>query len=184
MEIKTHIENGWNSTLRYIGPSLLLTFVLTIVSILSLGILAPVATAGYFQSLLMAQRDGRTPEVRDLFGQMSLFLPLLLLGFIAFVLVMLGFLLLVFPGLVLVVIMIFAFLYLLPLMTDEKLGLFDAVKKSWDMAVASPMGDHVVITIIYIALLSLGGSLPFAILFTQPLATFILLSFYEDRFEG
>ena len=49
------------------------------------------------------------------------------------------------------------------------------------MAVADPIGDHIIITIVYIALLSVGGSVPFVILLAQPLATFILLSFYEER---
>ncbi len=181
MDLKKHLEQGWSNTVQFIGPVLLITFVQIIVVFCSLGFLAPVTTAGYFQSLLLAQREGRTPEIRDLFSQMFLFLPLLLFGFLAFVVIALGFLLLILPGIAMTILLVFACLYMLPLMTDRGLGLIDAVKESWAMAVKDPIGDHIIITLVYIGILSVGGSLPFVILAAQPLATFILLSFYEER---
>ena len=181
MNLKSHLEQGWNSFLRFIGPALLVTFVLFVVIIFSLGILAPVTTAGYFQSLLQAQRDGRTPEVKDLFAHMSLFLPLFVFGLASFCIIMVGFMLLFLPGVGAAVFITFACLYLLPLMTDKKMGLIDGIKQSWQLAIADPIGDHVIITIVYIAILSIGGSIPFAILLAQPLATFILLSFFDER---
>ncbi len=181
MDLQRHLEVGWKSFLQFIGPSLLVTFVFFAVTIFSLGILGPVTSAGYFQSLLQAQRDGRTPEVKDLFAHMSLFLPLFLFGLAAFCIIVVGFMLLFLPGIGAAVFLTFACLYLLPLMTDKKLGLIEGVKHSWQMAVADPIGDHIIITIVYIALLSVGGSVPFVILLAQPLATFILLSFYEER---
>jgi hypothetical protein len=184
MDLKKHLEKGWNSFLQFIGPVLLVTLVQIVVSIFSLGILAPVTSAGYFQSLLRAQREGRTPEVKDLFSHMSLFLPLLVFGIVAFFAIILGFMLLVLPGFGMMILLAFACLYFLPLMTDQKMGLIDALKKSWQMAVMDPIADHIIITIVYIALLSVGCSLPFVILLAQPLATFILLSFYEDRLKS
>ena len=181
MELKNHLETGWNTFLKYIGPALLVTFVHLVVAVLSLGILAPVTSAGYFHSLLRAQREGRAPEVKDLFAHMSLFLPLLLFGVLAFCAVTIGFVLLILPGFAVMLLLIFACLYLMPLMTDKKMGLLAALQSSWDMAIAQPIMDHVVITIVYIALISIGGSMPFVILFAQPLATFIVVSFYQER---
>lgn len=183
MDLQKHLENGWKSFVRFIGPSLLLTFVLFVVMFLSLGILAPVTSAGYYQSLLRARREGRPPEVKDLFSHMSLFLPLFLFGLIAFIVITIGFIFLILPGLVLMLLLAFGCLYLLPLMTDQKLGLIEALKQSWDMAVQDPIADHIIITIVYVALISVGGSLPFVILLAQPLATYILLSFYDERLE-
>ena len=183
MDLKYHLEKGWNSFLKFIGPALLVTFVHFVVMIFSFGIMAPVTSAGYFQSLLRAQREGRTPEVKDLFVHMSLFLPLLLFGILAFCAVSLGFLMLILPGFGMIVFLIFACVYMLPLMTDKNMGLIDAIKESWRMAVQDPIGDHIIITIVYIAILSIGGSLPFVILLAQPLATFILLSFYDERIQ-
>ncbi|MEE4243462.1 MAG: hypothetical protein V2I36_18530 [Desulfopila sp.] len=181
MDLKVHLERGWNGFLKFIGPALLITFVQIVVTIVSLGILAPVTTAGYFQSILRALREDRTPEVKDLFEYMSLFLPLFLFGLAAFFVVALGFLLLILPGFGVMIFLVFACLYLFPLMTDEKFGLIEGVKESWRMAVQDPIGDHIIITIVYIAILSIGGSLPLVILLAQPLGTFILLSFYEER---
>ncbi len=181
MDLQSHLERGWKNFIGFIGPALLITFVQIVVTIFSLGILAPVTSAGYVQSLLLAQREGRTPEVKDLFSYMSLFLPLLLFGFVAFVVVIIGFTLLVLPGFAVMIFLAFACLYLLPLMTDEKMGLLEALKESWNMAVMDPLGDHIIITIVYVAIISIGGSLPFVILLAQPLAIFILLSFYQER---
>jgi len=181
MDLKKHLEKGWSNMVNFIGPVLLLTFVQFIVIFCSLGILAPVTTAGYFQSLLLAQREGRTPEIKDLFSQMSLFLPLFLFGLVVLIVVSIGFMLLVLPGFAATVLLVFACMYMLPLMTDKELGLIDAIKESWAMAVKDPIGDHIVIALVYMGILSIGGSIPFVILAAQPLATFILLSFYDER---
>lgn len=181
MELKNHLEIGWNSFLKFIGPALLVTFVHLVVVVFSLGILAPVTSAGYFHTLLRAQREGRAPEVMDLFSHMSLFLPLLLFGFMAFCAIGLGLMLLVLPGFAVMLLLVFGCLYLLPLMTDKKMGLFEALQSSWEMATAQPIMDHAVIAVVYVALISIGGSMPFVILFAQPLATFIVVSFYQER---
>jgi hypothetical protein len=78
----------------------------------------------------------------------------------------------------------FAAFYLIPLMTDQKLGLFDALKTSWDKAMQAPVSDHIIVVIIYVVIMSLGSSLPFAFLITQPLATFILVGAYRERVLG
>ncbi len=70
MDFKNIIEKSWKNTLSFIGPLLLITFAQLLVIILSLGILAPVTTAGYIQSLLRAEREGRQPEVGDLFSKL------------------------------------------------------------------------------------------------------------------
>lgn len=73
MDFKRHFEEGWQNTLKYIGPVILLTFVQLVVTLISLGILGPVTAAGYIKSLLLAAREGREPDVKDLFSEMSLF---------------------------------------------------------------------------------------------------------------
>lgn len=181
MDFRKHFETAWQSTLQFIGPVLLLTVVQVVVVLFSLGILAPVTSAGYIQSLLRALREGRPPEIRDLFSQMSLFLPLL--GF--FVLVMictgLGYMFLVLPGLAVALFVIFATMYMIPLMTDRKLGIMEALRESWDMATREPITDQIVISVAWLIIISLGGSIPFAILVAQPFAMFLALSVYEER---
>lgn len=184
MDFKKHFETGWQNTLQFIGPVLLLTFVQLIVIIISFGILAPVTTAGYFKSLLLAAREGRTPDIKDLFSEMSLFLPLLGFSIVIVIAIGIGFMFLIVPGFIVSLFVIFASLYLIPLMVDQKLGLIDALKGSWEMAIREPIADQAIITIVYVAILSIGGSIPFAIIVAQPLATFIVLSVYQERVSG
>jgi hypothetical protein len=183
MDFKKLIVTSWQNTVQFIGPILLLTFVQLLVIVFSLGILAPVTTAGYIDSLLRVFREERPPEVKDLFSQMGLFLPLFGFFLLAALAAFIGFSLLVLPGFLVVGFVAFAAFYLIPLMTDRGLGLFDALRKSWDMALRPPVTDHLIITIIYVAIMSLGSSLPFAFLITQPMATFIMVGAYLERDE-
>lgn len=178
MNLKEHFEAAWQNTLKFIGPVILLTLVQCAVIIFSLGIMAPVTTAGYLQSLLRALRDGRTPEIRDLFSEMSLFLPLFGFFLLATIAAGIGFLFLILPGFAVIAFIVFATMYMIPLMTDKRLGLMDAVKESWAMATRPPFTDQIVVSLVYVVIVSIGGSVPLGFLVTQPLAMFLLLSVY------
>jgi hypothetical protein len=181
MNFMQHLEKAWMSTLGFIGPVLLITVVQILVTIVSFGILAPVTTAGYSQSLLQAQRDGRPPEIRDLFSKMSLFLPLLGFFLLVSIAILIGFMFLVLPGFVVAFLVIFATMYMIPLMTDRGMPLIEAIKNSWEMATRPPLTDQLVVSLACLIILSIGGSIPFAILVAQPFAMFLLLSVYENR---
>ncbi len=184
MDFKKHLQVAWEATLQFIVPLILLTLLQLVVVVCSFGILAPVTTAGYMQSLLLALRDGREPKMGDLFSEMRLFLPLFVFGLLAMLLTVTGFLLLIIPGFIVAAFLIFATIFVMPLMTDKEMGLLDAVKESWAMATRSPVSDQFILMILYLLLVSLGSSIAVAILFTQPLATFLVLSVYRERMEG
>lgn len=181
MNLKAHLEVAWQNTLKYIGPVILLTLVQVAVSVFSLGIMAPVTTAGYLQSLLRAVREGRTPEIRDLFSEMALFLPLFVFFLLAAIVAMICFLFLVLPGFVFIALLTFSTMYMLPLMTDRRLGLIEAVRTSWAMATRPPLTDQIVVALIYVVIVSIGCTVPFGFLVTQPLAMFLLLSVYLEK---
>ncbi len=184
MDFKEHLKTAWDNTLQFIVPVILLTLVQIVVIICSLGILAPVTTAGYMQSLLLALRDGREPKIGDLFSEMRLFLPLFIFGFLAMLATIIGFLLLVLPGFLVVAFLVFASIYMIPLMTDRDMGLLDALKESWHMAVRKPLADQIILLVLYMVISSLGSSIAVAVLLAQPLATFLVLSVYEERLQG
>ena len=181
MNFKKLIVQSWTHTLNFIGPVLLITLVQLIISVISFGILAPVTMAGYVQSFLRVAREGRKPEIGDLFSQMRLFLPLFLFYLMVIVVTVIGFTLLILPGFMVICFVAFGSFYLLPLMTDKNLGLFDALKTAWDHAVSPPISDHLIVAIIYVVIMSFGSSLPFAFLITQPMATFILVGAYMEK---
>lgn len=181
MNFQAHAEAAWQTTLKFLGPVVLLTLAQLLVSTFSLGILAPVTMAGYMQSLLLALRHGREPELKDLFSEMRLFFPLIGFGFLVMIALTIGFTILILPGILMTIGLVFGTLYMAPLMTDQKLGLMDALKGSWEMATRQPWTDQIIVTVLYLALVSLGGTVVVAILFTQPLATILILSVYEER---
>jgi hypothetical protein len=181
MNFQTHAETAWQSTLKFLGPLILLTLAQLLVSTFSLGIMAPVTMAGYMQSLLLALRHGREPELKDLFSETRLFLPLIGFGLLVMIALTIGFTVFILPGIVMTIGLVFGTLYMVPLMTDQGLGLMDALKGSWEMATQEPWTDQIIITALYLAILSLGGTVVVAVLFTQPLATMLVLSVYEER---
>ncbi len=181
MDFKKHMTRAWELTLKHIVSLVLMTLVMSVLAIVTVGILAPVTMAGYMQSILLMIRDGREPKIQDLFSQMRLFLPLFAFGIVAFLAIMVGFMLLVVPGFLIILAISFSCLYMLPLMTDKNLGLIDAIKKSYAMAVRDNIPEHVVVAILVLAISAIGGSFFIGFLFTQPLATIFLLSVYEEK---
>lgn len=181
MDFKRHIETAWNLTIKNIVVLIIMTLVLVAVSTLTLGIMAPVASAGYTQSLLRLIRNGREPRVQDLFAYMNLFLPLLGFGLAVFLAASIGFMLLFLPGIIVIVAVTFCCIYMLPLMTDKNMGIVDAIKQSYAMSRQGEIVDHVVVVIIFMAITMIGSTVFIGVLFTQPLATLFLLSTYEER---
>ena len=180
MDFKYHLEVAWKLTLANIVPLLLMTLATFVVSVLTLGILAPVTMAGYVHSILLLARENREPKVQDIFSQMRLFLPLLLFGIAVFIITMIGFLLLFLPGVIFALAISFCCLYMLPLMTDRDLGLIDAVKKSFAMVTRGKLVDHILIFILFVGITAVGSSVFIGTLFTQPLATLFLMSMYNE----
>ncbi len=181
MDFKKHLLLAWNLTLSHIVSLILMTLVMLGVSVVTLGILMPVTMAGYMHSVLMLLRTGREPKMQDLFSQMRLFLPLLLFFAAVFIAVMIGFAMFFLPGLLIALAVTFCCIYMIPLMVDRNLGLLDAVRESYRMAMSGPVADHVVLVIIYMGINMIGSSFLIGALFTQPLATLLLMSVYDEK---
>ncbi len=181
MDFKLHIETAWKLTLEHIVSLLLMTLVMVAVSILSMGILAPVTMAGYTWSILMMMRNKREPKIQDLFSKMQLFLPLLAFGFAVFIAAMIGFALLFLPGIAIILAVSFFCAYMIPIMIDKELGIVDAAKESYALALKPPLTDHIIVVIIFMAITMIGGTVFVGVLFTQPIATVFLLSTYEEK---
>lgn len=179
MDFKEQLEKTWQIFTGFLPAMLLNTIGLIGISFVTLGILAPVAFAGYMQSLLLAVREDRKPEIGDLFSQMRLFLPLLGFSLVVGIALMLGFAMLVLPGIIMVLALVFFCLYMLPLMTDRQMGLVDAVKESSRMALEEPVVEHFAVVALYIGITAVGQSFILGTLFTQPFATIFILLVYE-----
>jgi hypothetical protein len=183
MDFKNHILLAWNMTLKHIVSLIIMTLVMLGISIVSLGILAPVTMAGYMQSILTLIRNGREPKIQDLFSQMRLFLPLLAFSIVVFIAIIIGFMLFFLPGLLIALAISFCCIYMIPLMTDGNLGIIDAIKQSYRMATTGPIADNAVVVIIFWIVTMIGSSVFIGFLFTQPLATLFLMSVYEEKLK-
>ncbi len=181
MDFKFHLENAWNVMLKHIVTLLIMTLILLVVSIFTLGVLGPVVFAGYMQAIIQMLRDGREPRIDDLFSQMRLFLPLFSFFIVSAIAITVGFILFVLPGLAIIVAVSFGCIYMLPLMTDQRMDIIAAIKTSWDMAVKESVAEHLVVVILYIGLVSIGGSVFIGLLFTLPFATVFLASAYLEK---
>lgn len=184
MDFKKHFETAWSLTLRFVIPLVLMTLVLFAVSAVTLGILSPVAMAGYVHSILLMVRTGREPKIQDIFSQMRLFFPLLLFTILLFIVVTLAFMLLALPGIVLIGLICFGCIYMLPLMTDRKLDLMSAFRESWRLSLEGRIIDQIVLVILFLGITLIGSSVFIVALFTQPLATAIVLSVYEEKISS
>lgn len=184
MDFKTHLESAWKLTLAHIIPLIFMTLVMTVVSGLTLGLLAPVTMAGFIHAIILLVRDGREPKIQDVFSQMRLFIPLLLFGIVCGIAIMIGFMILFLPGILLTLAITFCCLYMIPLMTDKGLGLTEAIKESYHMSIRGQVMDHVVVAVLYIGIIAIGGSFFIGFLFTCPLATVLLASVYLEKTGG
>jgi len=180
MDVKYHFETAWKNCIGNIIPLIILTLVVAAVSFISFGILAPVAFAGYTDSLFQLLKTNREPKAQDVFLQIKLFIPLFLFGLVVFIIAIIGFTLLIIPGILFVIIVSYTCLYMIPIMVDTKAGVLDAIKTSISMVTDSHLTDHIIVFIIFSALTALGGSSFIGFLFLQPFATLFLLSVYED----
>ncbi len=181
MDIKYHIESAWKHCINNILSLIILTLVFTAVSIVSIGLLAPVAIAGYTDSLFQLLKYNREPKAQDVFSQLRLFFPLLAFGIIVLIITAIGFTLLVIPGIIFSLIIGYTCLYMIPVMVDRQFGLVDSIKKSISIVTRSHVGDHIIVFIIFTALITIGGSSFIGFLFLQPFATLFLLSVYEKE---
>lgn len=184
IDFTQHAETAWTLTRRHLFPLVLLTLVTATIGTLSLGLFAPAAMAGYTNSVLRMVREGRAPDLRDVFSQTQLALPLLGLSLVCLLLVLLGYAVLVIPGLAVYLAIFYCCLYVIPLMIDRGLSVTAAVKTSYRMATAPPLLDNILVATVVVGLMGIGGAIFIGWLFTQPLATVFLISVYDRKTGG
>ena len=180
MDMKYHIETAWTHCIDNIVSLIILTIVVAGVGIFSIGILAPVAFAGYTDSLFQLLKYNRKPMPRDVFSQLRLFWPLFIFGLAVFIITIMGFTLFVIPGILFTLMIGYLCLYMIPILVDRQFGLWDAVRQSISMVTTTPFADHIIGFIIFFTLTTIGGSSFIGFLFLQPFATLFLLSVYES----
>jgi len=182
MNFKLYLETAWKLMLQYIVPLILMTLVMGVASVITLGFLAPVMMAGYMQAVLLMIRNGREPVIQDIFSQMRLFFPLLGFGIAVFILIMMGLMMFILPGILISLGISYICLYMLPLMTDKQKGIIEALKESFAITTdKEKFSDHLIVAILITGICMVGGYTYIGWIFTLPFSTVFLMLIYEEQ---
>ena len=134
-----------------LAPLLIAALITGALSVLTLGILAGPLFAGLYGMVIARVRDGRQPQVGDVFDGLQRFWSYLAAALVLVLLVGLASITIV-GGFLLATI----WLYVFPLMVDRGMGLGEAMKASKDLVVRSGFWEHLALVIVLFVVLSVA----------------------------
>ena len=137
LDIGLALKQAARLFIKDLAPLLIAALIAGVLSVLTLGILAGPLFAGLYGMVIGRVRDGRQPEVGDVFSGLDRFWSYAGAALALVVLVALASITIV-GGFVLATI----WLYVLPLMVDRGLSLGEAMKASKDMVVRAGFWEH------------------------------------------
>lgn len=143
LDIGYVFRHGWRLFIDDIGPLLLGTLIAAALTLVSLGILGGPLLAGLYGMVVGRVRDGRRPQVGDVFSGFDRFWSYLGAALALFLLIGLASLTIV-GGFLLAAI----WLYVFPLMVDRGMGLGEAMVASKDIVMRSGFGEHLALVIL------------------------------------
>jgi hypothetical protein len=154
----------------------ILSYLPRIGGLISLAIAAPLGAGFYVVSAKLMQR--RTPEFQDFFTGFQFFLPLLLLSVVSAVLIVLGFILLILPGIFLMVCYLFASM----IVVDQRLDFWPAMELSRRTVQTQWFGFFVFVLLLI--LINLGGAalLGIGLLLSLPVSACAVAAAYAQVF--
>ena len=158
LDVGLSFKGGWNTFTADIVPLLVGGLIAGILSIVTLGILAGPLVAGLYSMVIGRIRDGRRAQIGDVFACMDRFWSFFAAALVLFVLIGLASLTIV-GGVLLATI----WMYVIPLMVDRKLDLYDAMAASYHLVVDNGFWEHLALAIVLITLGAVADG-PLAIL--------------------
>ena len=158
LDVGLSFKGGWNTFTTDIVPLLVGGLIAGILSIVTLGILAGPLVAGLYSMVIGRIRDGRHAQIGDVFSCMDRFWSFFAAALVLFVLIGLASLTII-GGVLLATI----WMYVIPLMVDRKLDLYDAMAASYHLVVDNGFWEHLALAIVLIALNAVADG-PLAIL--------------------
>ncbi len=177
MDHEQVFSDTWDVFKRDFVTFIIATLIVAIGSILIVTI-APLFYGLYFMALKGIR--GEELEIKDVFEGFNHFVRSWVMALVAGILVSIGFMLLVIPGIVLMVLLLYAF----PLLVIRGYGGIDAIKESIEIGRAN-LVDTLILSIIIWVISAIGGYVVVGSLITIPIvviaATIATLRFIEDR---
>lgn len=159
---------------------ILTSLVVNVLGIFSFGIFMGPLSAGFLMILLKSMRTHEAPKFDDLFQYFGQFGRLFLLFFIVAICSIIGFAFLIVPGILIVTIWMYAFLFA----CDKYLLIGDALGESYRLVTKHVLWKHVVLMIVVFTLHVLFGLIPHVVLaltiLISPLTYGIIVSAYHQ----
>jgi hypothetical protein len=161
IDLGSVFKHGWGLFIKDVVHLLVGTVVATLLSIVSIGILAGPLFAGLYQMVLARVKDGKEPRWDDVFGGLDRFWAYL--GAALFLVVVIGLAWITIVGGILLGTI---WLYVFPLMVDKRMGLGEALGASYRLVRENGFWEHLVLVVLFAIIGSIGGP---AFLVTLPL---------------
>jgi len=152
LDIGLTLKQAARLFVKDLAPLLIAALIAGALSVLSLGILAGPLFAGLYGMVIGRVRDGRQPEVSDVFSGLDRFwsyagaaLALVALVGLASITIVGGFVLAT------------IWLYVFPLMVDRGLGLGEAMKASKNMVLRAGFWEHLALVVVLFVIVSVAN---------------------------
>jgi hypothetical protein len=158
LDVGLAFKGGWGSFTADIVPLLVGGIIAGLLSVVTLGILAGPLVAGLYKMVAGRIRDGRRAQISDVFGCMDRFWDFLVAAFVLVLLIGLASVTIV-GGVLLATI----WMYVIPLMVDRGLGVYDAMAASYHLVRDNGFWEHLALVVMLIALNAVADG-PLAIL--------------------
>ena len=175
MDIGKAFERGWKLFVKDVAPYVVGALLLGISHVVTIGILYGPLSAGLYVMAIRRVRQNRTAEIGDVFWGLTHFWRFFGAALLLLILIGIGFVFLIIPGLLLATMWIYTF----PVMVDRDMGVFDAMAESRRLVRENGFGQHLVMILLLIAL-SIAGSVAGGLghLLTLPLTFTIVTAMY------
>jgi hypothetical protein len=152
LDISRVLRQGARLFFKDLAPLIIAALITGVLSVLTLGILAGPLLAGLYGMVIGRVRDGRQPQVGDVFAGLARFWSYFAAALVLALLIGLASITIV-GGFALATI----WLYVLPLMVDRGLGLGDAMKASKDLVVKAGFWEHLALVLVFFVIASVAN---------------------------
>jgi hypothetical protein len=175
MDVGKAFERGWKLFVKDVAPYVVGALILGALTVVTVGILYGPLSAGLYVMAVRRVRQNRAAEIGDIFWGLGHFWRFFGAALLLLILIGIGFVFVIIPGLLLATIWIYVF----PVMVDRDMGVFDAMAESRRLVRENGFGQHFVMVLLLIAL-SIAGSIAGGLghLLTLPLTMTIITAMY------
>jgi hypothetical protein len=175
MKIKSAVEKSIQALKREPVFILLAGLTAGMLSSVTLGILYPVMAAG-LANVVIKTSAGEKADFQELFKFMNMLAPMFGLGLLMFLMSAAGLIFILFPGLIIMALFVYAPYY----MAFENQGIMDSLKLSAKAVIANSLMGHVVIVLVLWLVNLIGIQILVGWVLTFPLTVGFLYYLFEQ----